>query len=96
MHQIFLGGFQVGNVCRDDHSLTVAWTGGGDAESSVDKFPFVWLRDNCQCSQCYHESSDQRAILMADLNVNTKPKSISVDQSRNKVPYKWVIRNDCV
>lgn len=44
------------------------------------KYPLLWLRDNCQCSSCFHEQTKSRTIDWAkfDLN-NAQPKTVSVD-----------------
>lgn len=41
----------------------------------TEEFPFVWLRDNCQCSACYDASSKSRTISFADFQLDSKPKS---------------------
>lgn len=43
------------------------------------KFPLVWLRDNCQCSQCFDSSSKSRTMDWTKFTVNNaQPKSLSV------------------
>lgn len=42
------------------------------------KYPSVWLRDNCQCSSCFHAGAKSRTIDWSKFNVNVKPKSVSV------------------
>lgn len=31
-------------------------------DNAAMKFPSVWLRDNCYCEQCFHQSSKSRRI----------------------------------
>ena len=38
------------------------------------RYPFVWLRDNCRCSECYYPSSKQRSALLSELDVDIKPE----------------------
>lgn len=33
-------------------------------------FPFTWLRDNCQCKECFHPQSEARLIICKEFNVN--------------------------
>uniref|UniRef100_A0A8D8Q2K0 Gamma-butyrobetaine dioxygenase n=1 Tax=Cacopsylla melanoneura TaxID=428564 RepID=A0A8D8Q2K0_9HEMI len=40
------------------------------------QFPYVWLRDNCQCSQCFNDTSKSRII---DLKTNLKTLPIDVE-----------------
>lgn len=42
------------------------------------KYPSVWLRDNCQCSSCFHAGAKSRTIDWSKFNINIKPKSVSV------------------
>ena len=41
-------------------------------------YPYVWLRDNCQCEKCFHPVTRARQLLIMDLNVDTTPKDIQV------------------
>ena len=41
-------------------------------------YPFLWLRDNCQCPKCYNGSAFARFILLREFNVDSKPKSYHV------------------
>ncbi|KAJ0182214.1 hypothetical protein K1T71_001583 [Dendrolimus kikuchii] len=51
------------------------------------KFPYIWLRDNCQCEQCYHKSAKSRILdwLKFDLNITT----INVLQKENVLEITW-------
>lgn len=42
------------------------------------KFPLVWLRDNCTCPECFHESSRSRVINWESFQVNPKLQNIVV------------------
>ena len=42
-----------------------------------DEYPAVWLRDNCQCPQCYNKAARNRMILMQDLDVYVVPENIT-------------------
>lgn len=43
------------------------------------KFPLIWLRDNCQCSQCFDSSSKSRTMDWTKFTINdAQPKSLSV------------------
>ena len=41
------------------------------------QYPMVWLRDNCQCPLCFHESSHSRRMLMKDLDLDVAPDVVS-------------------
>lgn len=43
------------------------------------KYPLIWLRDNCQCSNCFHSQSKSRTIDWTKFDFkDAQPKSISV------------------
>lgn len=42
------------------------------------RFPFVWLRDNCQCSECFHSPSNSRTIDIEQFNFDVKPEITEV------------------
>lgn len=42
------------------------------------KFPLVWLRDNCQCSHCFHPEVNRRILDWNQFEFDQKLKSFSV------------------
>ena len=52
---------RVTTVELDGTSIRVAWDGGDDGE-----FHYLWLRDNCQCSQCRHPETKERTFDVLD------------------------------
>ena len=43
------------------------------------KYPYVWLRDNCECSQCrHHNFKNQRKLTVLDLDLDTKVEECQV------------------
>jgi Gamma-butyrobetaine hydroxylase-like, N-terminal len=48
------------------------------------KFPFVWLRDNCQCSECFHKESQSRTIDWEKFDVNVRAVAAKVSYSQNR------------
>ena len=45
-------------------------------------YPLVWLRDNCQCPNCFHPKSKARLSLMRDLDVDIKVKDVNVQENQ--------------
>lgn len=50
--------------------------GFGDKTRSL--YPHVWLRENCQCNECYNHDAIARTFLVEELDLNIKPKEIQV------------------
>ena len=53
--------------------VELKWTGKESYQ-----YPYLWLRDNCQCASCYNASSKSRRLLMKDLNPKSVPGEIKV------------------
>ncbi|KAM5248984.1 gamma-butyrobetaine dioxygenase [Ctenodactylus gundi] len=64
------------------HLMQILW---GDETESL--YPAVWLRDNCQCSDCYLNSAKARKLLLEALDVNISIKGLTFD--RKKVYITW-------
>ena len=58
--------------------LVLTEGGGGGGEGEVTEYPWVWLRDNCQCSQCFESISQCRIINLTEWDLNVRPRSVSV------------------
>lgn len=61
------------NVLNDDKYVVLNCD-----ESKSLKYPIIWLRDNCQCKECFHDGSMSRIIDWSKFNVNVKIDNISV------------------
>ncbi|CAH1250468.1 BBOX1 [Branchiostoma lanceolatum] len=64
--------------------VEVEWSGGG-----VSRFPYVWLRDNCQCPQCFNPDSRSRLVLMSDLDVNVSPVRVELQARGGLLSVDW-------
>ena len=69
----------------DSPMLHVTWS-----DSTSSRFPFVYLRDNCQCPECFHESSLQRNYdSIAHLNMEIQPERVDVLQKGKQISLTW-------
>ena len=64
---------QAVSLLEEDRMLEAHWEDG-----EATRYPWVWLRDNCQCEKCFHEFTKARLILMKNLDVNVKPQKVEV------------------
>ncbi|KAF9816725.1 hypothetical protein SFRURICE_018605 [Spodoptera frugiperda] len=75
------------------HTVNVLFKNKTDDLLSVDirgeslQFPYVWLRENCQCEQCYHTSAKSRILDWNNFDLNVKPKNVSKDQNALQVTW---------
>ncbi|XP_063395411.1 gamma-butyrobetaine dioxygenase [Cydia fagiglandana] len=51
------------------------------------QFPYVWLRDNCQCEQCFHRSAKSRTVDWSKFDLKVKAKNVQKDE--NSVKLTW-------
>lgn len=67
-------------------------------------FPFVWMRDNCQCENCFHLQSQARKINCETFDVNAEPieakfveeglQVIWNDNHQSTYALEWLQRRD--
>lgn len=53
-------------------------------DNDVERYPLVWLRDNCTCENCFHKQSTSRIINWNEFNVDPKVKSVEVRKNNKK------------
>lgn len=59
---------------------------GNKSGSKHLKYPLIWLRDNCQCSNCFDAQTKSRIIDWTKFDLkNAQSKSISVNFVLNKI-----------
>ncbi|CAO1411489.1 unnamed protein product [Diamesa hyperborea] len=69
----------------NDAKKTIVLVDGSDAF----EYPFVWLRDNCQCSECFHETSLSRIINWEKFDLSVSPKNVEINESKKTVSVTW-------
>lgn len=52
-------------------------------------FKYIWLRDNCKCSQCVHESTRQKLLDTPAIDVNIKPERVNIN-SDGQLIVDWL------
>ena len=58
-------------------------------DNSTLRFPYVWLRDNCRCSDCYDPRSKYRLCLVDKLDPDIIPVSEEIADSGKTLVIKW-------
>ena len=54
------------------------------------RFPFVYLRDNCQCSQCVDQSSNRRAIdTVGEADIDLEAEKVEVLPNGAQISIVW-------
>ncbi|XP_019375035.1 PREDICTED: gamma-butyrobetaine dioxygenase [Gavialis gangeticus] len=66
-----------------NHFVCIHWEDGGKS-----LYPSVWLRDNCQCPDCFLHSAKARKLPFEDLDVDIGVKGITLTD-RKKVYIIW-------
>ncbi|KAJ7391731.1 Gamma-butyrobetaine dioxygenase [Desmophyllum pertusum] len=73
--------------------LHVTWN-----NDTANRYPFVYLRDNCQCSECFHESSLQRSfdtVGHLKMKMDIQPERVDV-QPRSRLAEEERAWNEVV
>lgn len=55
----------------------------------VYEYPFVWLRDNCQCPECFHQTSLSRTLNWENFDLSVSPKNVQIDESKKTLNVIW-------
>ncbi|XP_073429973.1 gamma-butyrobetaine dioxygenase isoform X2 [Dendrobates tinctorius] len=63
--------------------VCVNWEDGGQS-----LYPYVWLRDNCQCPECFLHSAKARKLPIENLDVNIGLRKANLTDT-NKVSITW-------
>ena len=64
----------------DKRWLEVRWEDGRTTEH-----PYLWMRDNCTCSDCYHPTTLSRRFLMRNLDVDLTAIDVQVGYHRSRI-----------
>ena len=58
--------------------------------NSVNRYPFAYLRDNCRCTECFHESALQRSFdTVGMLDPSIKPQQYEVTSDGKEIVITW-------
>ncbi|KAI8989241.1 Clavaminate synthase-like protein [Trametes punicea] len=52
-------------------------------------YPYIWLRDSCQCSSCVHPSTRQKLHRTSDIPITVKPSEDGVTFSDDGIHITW-------
>jgi gamma-butyrobetaine dioxygenase len=75
----------VGAVTVDLHDAHLELTHSAGTSS----FHYVWLRDNCACSECRVSQSGERALFTAYIPEDIAPTSAVVDEVDGRLHLEW-------
>jgi len=56
-----------------ERRLEVTWNDGEQTS-----YPYIWLRDNCQCSVCFHAPTATRRVHFHNTDFNVMPQNVEV------------------
>jgi len=69
---------------------------------NTEEYPWVWLRDNCQCSGCFQPLADSRIINLAEFDIHTAPLNVQMEDDKIEIEwddghqsvydYKWLLQ----
>ena len=70
---------------KENRMLNVTWN-----DESVSRYPYVFLRDNCRCPACLHESSCQRRFdTVGSLDLKIFPEKLEVTPHGGELVITW-------
>lgn len=67
-------------------SVEINWKRKDDSVPNFwDKFHHMWLRDNCQCSECYHPETHQRLLDTLKISADLRPRSVQLYENSGSI-----------
>ena len=73
----------VGGITADrNDSMLINWDANKETWS---KYHYEWLRDNCNCPECYHPDTGQRILRTTE---DARPDSVQSDDDRVEIKWK--------
>lgn len=73
----------ISTASMDGEAVKIRWKDG-----SIAKFHHIWLRDHCQCEQCYNSATFQKEFNIVDVPLDIKPINVSIP-GENYVSVQW-------
>lgn len=64
--------------------MTLVWN-----DEEVTDYPYLWLRDSCQCEACFDEGPCARRLLVHELDIDSKPVHIQMDGATQQITLIW-------
>ncbi|XP_019618504.1 PREDICTED: gamma-butyrobetaine dioxygenase-like [Branchiostoma belcheri] len=84
-HQASPGkGMERATLVGSEEVVEVEWSVGG-----VSKYPYVWLRDNCQCSKCFAKEHNNRLIMTSDIELDAAPVTAEMSDRGSTLLVTW-------
>lgn len=59
-------------------------------DNTTDIYPYIYLRDNCQCPECFFKDSNQRLVdVVRDVDINVKPTKVQLSEDGTNLSITW-------
>lgn len=59
-------------------------------DNTSHRYPYIYLRDNCPCSECFFKESSQRLLdIVRDVDVNIKPEKVEMTDYGAELSITW-------
>ncbi|XP_078000554.1 gamma-butyrobetaine dioxygenase-like [Glandiceps talaboti] len=71
-------------TCDSEKVVELTWE-----DAVVLKYPYVWLRVNCRCTQCYHSASGSKIASIEDLDVDIAPRRVYLSENKHQLNIVW-------
>ncbi|KAI9490583.1 hypothetical protein BDB00DRAFT_837149 [Zychaea mexicana] len=75
----------------DKDAIHVKWNNNATATSS--DYSYLWLRDNCQCSECVHPDNRQKLHSSADVPLDIAPTSVKLEGDMAVIVWNKPLRH---
>lgn len=59
----------------------------GVQSNSIAEFHYSWLRDNCQCHECYHPDTTERVLISSEIPLNLRAQTAEIEGDWLKIVW---------
>ena len=66
----------ISSVAENGEALAAVWQDGAQTD-----LPYLWLRDNCGCSECRVEQTTEKRFHVFRVAANLRPSQVAIERS---------------
>ncbi|RPB11561.1 Trimethyllysine dioxygenase [Morchella conica CCBAS932] len=70
-------------ILFDDKKISIPWE-----EGKTSHFQHLWIRDHCQCPECFHPDTKQRLLNTFSIPNHVRPESVEATETGMQISWK--------
>lgn len=79
----------------EENCVQISLTLSENNKSKINKkFPYIWLRDKCKCSECYNYTADEVEVDLGKISDQIKPVRVEERLNQDSKVFTITCRNE--